>query len=281
MIKGTPTILMLFLLALAAPGYASAERSTSQTYSVGIVPQFDIRKIHTIWRPILETLEAHTGLELRLESKPTIPEFELALANGEFDFAYMNPYIAITIGQSQGYIPLARDHGASLYGILVVKKDNPIQDLKKLEGQTIAFPAPNAMGATLIIKADMEDLHGIQVKPEYVLTHSSVYFNVALGRVVAGGGVQKTFQEQPPAVQEKLRILYRTRSFSPHPFSAHPRVPEAIRQQVLDSLLAMGATPSGQELLELVPVRRIGPATIADYQPLLNMNLERYYTAPR
>lgn len=270
--------LALSLLALATTIQAPAATAADRIYTVGIVPQFDTRKIHAIWRPIIEALEQRTGLTFKLLGKPTIPDFERALANDEFDFAYINPYSAVAPSTGPHCVPLAREHGTQLYGILVVHKDNPLQNPQDLETQTIAFPAPNALGATLMIKADLEDLHQTHVDAEYVLTHSSVYFNVALGRAIAGGGVQKTLQEQPPAIRDKLRVLYRTRSVAPHPFCAHSRVPKSVRRHVQDQLLALGSTPAGQQLLTKVPIQRIGPATMTDYQPLLEMNLQRYYT---
>ena len=68
------------------------------------------------------------------------------------------------------------------------KKGGNIEHLQQLEGKDIAFPAPNALGASLIIRADLVQLHRVSFTPKYVQTHSSVYLNVALGRMAAGGG---------------------------------------------------------------------------------------------
>jgi phosphonate transport system substrate-binding protein len=61
----------------------------------------------------------------------------------------MNPYHAIRANKKHGYAPLVRDVGRSLFGIIVVKKDSPIETVSELDGEIVAFPAPNALGAAL------------------------------------------------------------------------------------------------------------------------------------
>ncbi|MCK4952060.1 MAG: phosphate/phosphite/phosphonate ABC transporter substrate-binding protein [Gammaproteobacteria bacterium] len=247
------------------------------TYTVGVVPQFDIRRIHAIWRPILNELGNRTGHNFVLRGSATIPSFEKEFSTGNFDFAYMNPYHVVIASRDQGYIPLIRDVGRKLYGIIVVRKDSPIKSVAELDGKKVAFPAPNALGATLLSRSELLDKYQVSVIPDFVQTHSSVYLNVALGEAVAGGGVQKTLARQTPEISDSLRVLYRTQKVSPHPFVAHPRVPEPMRQKILDAMLEIGKTAKGQEMLAKIPMNQVGPATMSDYSPLDDMKLERFY----
>jgi phosphonate transport system substrate-binding protein len=262
---------------LCASSIAISAPAKAQIFSVGIVPQFDSRKIHKIWRPILIELEKATGHKFRLRGTPTIPEFEKALNTGEFDFAYMNPYHAIIANNLQGYIPLVRDSGKKLQGVLVVKKSGGIKKVEELSGQMVSFPAPNALGASLMMRADLLDLFEIEVKPQYVKTHSSVYLNVALGITKAGGGVQKTLNQQPPEIRDALHILYKTRQVVPHPFSVHPRVNPTVVAQVKETLLSLSETAQGKQMLKEIPIKQMGPASIKDYATLSKLGLERFY----
>lgn len=265
--------ILLLLFNIWLPVYAD----NTKKYTVGIVPQFDARKIRKIWLPILRQVEADTGYKFVLRGSPTIPRFEREFNNGEFDFAYMNPYHVLLANKSQGYIPLVRDVGRTLHGVLVVKKDSPIKGLQDLDGKKVAFPAPNALGASLLIRADLQDIYKVQIEPLYVKTHSSVYLNVILGTTAAGGGVQKTLNQQSPDLKSNLRVMYKTREVNPHPFSVHPRVPEPVRKAVQNALLKMGQTAEGKKLLSKIPVKNIGVSTMEDYQSLGGMGLERYY----
>lgn len=269
----------LFLaLSLTLPAAAAQSDGKSVTYQFGVVPQFNAERILAIWQPILLALEKETGLRFRLSGSDSIPAFEKEFSAGRFDFVYMNPYHFVRARRSQGYQPLLRDVGEQIYGIVVVRKDSLLQSVKDLDGKTVAFPAPNALAASMMPRAEFRNVHHIEVRPVYVNSHSSVYLNVMLGRMDAGGGVQKTLDEQPPEVREALRIIHRTQKVVPHPVAAHPRVPAEIRDRVREGFLAMGRTAPGRKLLAEVPIKTIGPAAMAEYQPLEALGLEAFYT---
>ncbi len=256
----------------------SAVFSAPIVYKFGVVPQFSAQRIHSIWQPILLELERRTGFKFQLAGSRTIPAFETQFLMAKFDFAYMNPYHVILAFETKQYKPILRDVGNSLFGILVVKKDSNIKNASNLAGRTVAFPSPNALGASLIPRADLDKIFHISVKPRYVQSHSSVYLNVALGRVSAGGGVQKTFDRQDNTIKEKLRIIYKTDKFSPHPIVARNGIPKEHIEKIKQAFLDMAKTPTGSAMLKKIPISKIGPATIKDYLPLKKLNLEQYYT---
>ena len=270
-------LLKVIFIGLVLASSSELFAADSLTYSFGVVPQFDAQRINETWQPILNEIEKITGFKFKLTGSLTIPAFETQFTVGEFDFAYMNPFHALKAAEAQRYIPQVRDVGTSLYGIIVVPKNSPINSVQELEGKTVAFPAPNALGASLIPRADLKTLYNVNILPKYVQSHSSVYLNVALGRVAAGGGVQKTFDQQKKSVRDKLRILYKTREFVPHPVVAHERVPEEDRKKVKQAFLALADTQKGRELLSKVPIVTLGPAMLEDYLSLKDWALESFY----
>ena len=257
--------------------WAAPEHKDRVEYIFGIVPQFEQRKLFSIWRPILDELEKRTGLFFKIVGSPKIPVFEKKYMEGIYDFAYMNPYHILKAHDSQGYTPLVRDGGRVLKGVLVVKKDSSIQNLKELANKQVAFPAPNALGASLLMRADLAQLHGVEIIPNYVQTHSSVYLHVATGMVEAGGGVASTLRSQKPDVQNNLRVLYETRHMSPHPVTVHPRVPPEDAEKVRQAFLAMAQTEDGAALLSKIPMRETITASMDDYSPMLEWGLDAFY----
>ncbi|MFM8333717.1 MAG: phosphate/phosphite/phosphonate ABC transporter substrate-binding protein [Candidatus Methylumidiphilus sp.] len=264
------------VLALALVCAAGGAEAAGAAYSVGVVPQFEARELASIWVPILAELSKRTGLQLSMKGSPRIPEFEVAFEAGEFDFAYMNPYHALIAARKQGYLPLVRD-SKPLFGVLAVRQDSPYKDVKALAGKKISFPAPNAFGASLLMRADLDTVFHIKIEPLYAQTHTSAYLNTALGVSEASGGVKATFEQQPPDVRDNLRILYETRKVPSHPFLAHPRVPEADRKRVQQAILDMAATPDGAALLAKVPMPKATVATAAEYAAIKGWKLEKYY----
>jgi len=81
---------------------------------------------------------------LQLISSRTIPEFEEQLLRGKFDFVYMNPYEIVLVQDYHQYIPLFRDISRDLQGIIVVRKDSPVQSIHDLDGQFVTFPSFNS-----------------------------------------------------------------------------------------------------------------------------------------
>jgi len=246
-------------------------------YRFGVVPQFEAQKLYSIWEPILKVLEQKTGQQFKLVGTESIPEFEIEFNQGNYDFAYMNPWHALIAFEQRGYIPLVHDGVRKLKGILVVRKDSQIKELSQLQGKKVAFPAPNALGASLLMRAELQLLHGIHIKPVYVGTHSSSYLNVALRQVTAAGGVLRTLKQQEPIIQNLLKIIYETTPIPPHPICAHPRVPKKLRDQVTQAFLVMKNDPVYRKLLAKIPMQAPIKANIDDYSILKQLNLDAFY----
>jgi len=272
-INAIQSILLTFIIIFCS----SSVYAQTQSYTFGIVPQFEVRKLHGIWQPILNYLEKETAYSFKIKGSPTISAFEQELLQGEFDFAYMNPFHIILANEQQGYMPLIRDVGKTLHGVLVVNTNSGINEISQLQGKTIAFPAPNALGASLLMRQELLDMFNLKIKPEYVKTHDSVYLNVLMGQASAGGGVEKTLRRQKPEYQAALKIIHKTREVAPHTLAVHPGVPETVKEAVKAALIKLGQSPEGKALLAKIPIKKLGSATMADYLPLKELGLERFY----
>ncbi len=265
------------LLGGLAPSSIRAQAAPEKpSYSVYIVPQFQAAEIQRIWAPLLDKLGQEAGLQLNLKLVKDIPAFEAELASGRPDFAYMNPYHQLQAHAAQGYRPLLRD-SKLLQGVLLVRKDDPIKSVQELQGKALAFPAPNALGASLLIRAQLAEAESVQVKPVYARTHANAYRLTLFGKTAASGGLRATLDKEPEAVQAGLRVLMETQGAAPHPFSAHPRVPAAQAQAVAAAMVKMSAEPALQALFKDIPMTKPVAADFErDYRPLAKLGLEKY-----
>lgn len=270
-LRALKSSLILLAILLGIPAV-----NADESYTFAVVPQFEQRKLYTIWQPIVDELSRRSGYKLKLVATLTVPDFERELAKGSFDFVYANPYHIMREGPRQGYIPLVRDQQA-LRGILVVHKDGSYKTPAELDGVKMAIPSFNALGASLLMRADLEQLFNAKVIPINVKTHSSVYLQVANGLIPAGGGVEKTLKEQDKAVQDMLRVLYTTREMPSHPIAAHPRLPANIRQALQRAVLDLAATEEGKKLLQHVPMSEAVATSMQDYTPMKKWGLEAYW----
>lgn len=256
---------------------AAATVSDAQpTYVVSVVPQFSAADISRTWSPILARLGQAMGAHFELKVARDIPSFEADLMAGKPDFAYMNPFHQVRARRAQGYVPLLRD-STLLTGILVVRKDDPIRFPRQLEGQSLAFPAPNAFGASLLIRAHLAENERVHIQPVYARTHTNAYRHTLSGKTAASGGLRATLEREPPDVQAGLRILMETPGSAPHPLSAHPRVPVAVRQALQAAWLQLSQEPALQTAFQDVPMPKPVKADHArDYLPLERLKLDRY-----
>lgn len=265
-----------FLVLCVVAGAAIAAEPGKASYSLAVVPQFRAEEIHRDWSPVLARLRVATGASFNLRIAADIPKFEESVLAGEPDFAYMNPYHQVMARRAQGYAPLLRD-STPLKGILMVRTDDPIKSARELDGKEVAFPAPNAFGASLWIRALLAEREKIRIVPVYVKTHANAFRHVATGKAAAAGGIAATLAEEPEELRAALRVLLETPDVAPHPLSAHPRVPEAIRRAVVETLLAMTRDAGGQSLLKDIQLPNPVRADHArDYQPLEKYGLEKY-----
>lgn len=253
---------------------------TQTTYKFGVVPQFEPRKLAAIWVPILKHLEVKTGFKFELVGSADIPEFESGYETGRFDLAYLNPYHALIARKTQKYQPILKEGNSKLFGILVVAKNGSIKkvrDLKQKNKVDIAFPAPNSLGASLLMRSDLDRKFGIKFNPIWTKTHTSAYLSVVLGKATAAGGIMATLKQEPLEVQEKLKVIYETKPISPHPIVVHPRVSKKDQEIIQKAFLELASTPEGVDLLSLIPIKKLVSTSFEDYKELSKLGLEKYY----
>jgi phosphonate transport system substrate-binding protein len=271
--------LLSFLTSLCCllPYGAAANPPAEPTYSFSVAPQFERRQLFRIWQPIVDDLQRRTGLRFELVTSLSVGDYDSDAKNGRYDFIFVNPHMMPLIDKQPGYQPLVRD-AAPLHGILVVRKDSPLQRVEDLRDKTLAVPSMSALGASLLLRAELDRDFGVKTRPIIAKTHSSVFLHVVNGLADAGGSVQKALAEQDERVRDSLKVLHRTRGVPSHPIAGHQRVPVKVREQVRQAFLEMSADPRGRVLLAEVPMREAVAANAEDYQVLKTLKLDSYLT---
>lgn len=250
--------------------------ANSETYTIGVVPQFEAREIADIWGHVASTLRNNTVYDFEFAGSANIPDFEKKFQNGDFDFIYSNPYHALMAYQQQGYVPIIRDGSRMLKGILVARIDSEIHSISDLDGALISFPAPNALGASLMTRSDMTLKHKITYTEEYVKTHSSAYLNVFLKESDAAGGVMSSYKKLDDDISSKLKIIYETAGVPPHPISAHPRVPAEVIDSVSKTMQNFAEFSNGEKTLSRIPMFEPVATSMEEYIGLEDLALENF-----
>lgn len=262
------------LLAIALSAFCATALAQEKTYSFGVVPQQSAKKLAKLWTPVLKHIGQQTGVKLQFKTAKNIPEFEKRLADGEYDFSYMNPYHFTVFNSNPGYKAVARRKDQPIRGIMVVKKDSTISSVDELNDKKLAFPSPAAFAASVLPRA-MLNKKNINFEKKYVSSHDSVYLNVAKGLFTSGGGVMRTFNNTSPKVKEQLKVLWKSPGYTPHAIANHPRVPEDVVKAIQTAMLAMSQDPEANKLLKKLKIKKgLIAATDEDWDDVRGLGIE-------
>lgn len=286
-IKKTGSQVLLLSCVFAAfvtPQVSASSAATTSTLNtpavqeqkvltLGIVPQQSAKVLAKLWTPICQYLSDKTGMKIIFSTAKDIPTFENRLSAGEYDIAYMNPYHFTVFNQKPGYQAIAKEQEKRIKGIVVVPKDSEITDLKQLDGQTLAFPAPAAFAASVVPRAKIR-AEGIKITPKYVSSHDSVYLSVARGFFPAGGGVMRTFNNTDSAVRDKLKVLWTTPGYTPHALAVHPKLQSETVTSISSALFDMYNSEEGKALLASVKFKNLGPAVSSDWDDVRALDIK-------
>ncbi len=265
--------LRIFITALCSISlFPVTALSSGSTLTFGIVPQQAPQKLALKWTPITKYLSKKSGLTINFSTAPSIPDFEKRCLEGAYDIAYMNPYHYVVFHETSGYEAFARQKDKKIQGIVVVQKYSPINKMKDLDGTTMAFPSPAAFAATLLQQAYLKN-NNIKTNPKFVKSHDSVYMTVSRGFYPSGGGVSRTFNNADKAVTENLRILWKTKKYTPHAIAAHPTMAWRDIRNIQKSLLEMNIDPKGQALLQSINFNGFSAAVNSDWNDVRELKI--------
>lgn len=271
MVLSKHVIIVVVLLAAM-----SSVTEAADGYALARAPQRSQASLIRDWQPLVEYLGRETGVRFYLETYSSSVAFEGSLISGTPDFFFTSPYYFLIARQRHGYIPLIRGK-KPLVGILVVRDDSGIASVNGLQGKTLAFPSPNAYAASLYMRALLAEKEKVTFTPIYVETHDNVYRNVVFRNAAGGGGVLRTLNAEPQGLSNQLRVIYRTPGSASHPLSAHPRVPQEVREAVAEALLKLATVESGRKLLDRLKLRNPVRANHErDYAWIKALGLEKY-----
>lgn len=264
---------LLGALGLVASGLARAAGPGTRL-RLAVVPQLTPVEMYRNWQPLVEFLE-RAGLPCELVIHPSIAVFEREFERGLADLIYLNPYHMVMARRAHGYQPLLRDQ-RPLEGLLLVQRDASVQRVEDLRGQRISFPAPNALGASLYIRAMLAH-KGVDFEAHYASNHRNAIRQVLAGDSIATGVVRATYELEPPEVSQALRVLYSTPAIAPHPLAVHPRVSAAVRRTLVATLQMLARDPQQHTLIKAVQMPAPVVADYArDYAPLNKLGLEKF-----
>lgn len=240
-------------------------------YTVGIARQQAASELAKRWVPIIKYWSDESGLAFQFRTAKDIDTFQTELGDGRYDIMFVNAHHYTVYNRAPGYVAFAQEKGCMNGSVIVVAQSNAVRSVKELEGATIAFSSPNAVVGTWLPVQHLRQ-QGVAFATSYVKSMDSVYRGVAKGLFNAGGGELRTYGSLDLEVRNQLRVLWKS-DFPCHPFSAHPRVPQAAVIQLQKVMHDMNKNAKGMALLNVVNIKGFEASNDAKYDAVRKMLL--------
>lgn len=168
----------------------------------------------------------------------------------------------------------------SYQSLFVVSTETRINNLEDLKGKRIVFESPRSTSAYAlpkaylqhagfsIIPADSEQKTADSILYQFAGDEMTQAYQVVMGRVEAAAFSTNDWDETPPTVSERLKIIARTEPVLRWLFSVHKDLPEAAVQAFQSALLRISADPKAEAVLKQSLLTRFEALNEADQRSL-------------
>ena len=259
-------LLLLFCFSLIVTNVANADTPPERAYVLGVFPYIPPRELEKVFAPIAADLGKSLGHKVMFRSSSTYEKFMENLDKEKYDIIFAQPFDYIVAADRHGYLPLAtRDE--PLATMVVVQQGSPITKLEDLKGKIIALP-PKMAAVSYLLRAYLAKngiVPGRDVKLSYHRSHVSCLQQVIIGTADACGTAGPALRFFMNKMKVKMETIAKTTAIPHTLFAVHPRVPEAARKQLLQTILSWGTTEGGRQLLQRGKLKPFIRVTDKDY----------------
>jgi phosphonate transport system substrate-binding protein len=216
------------------------------TYIFAPHPYLNPQDLFNAYDPLVHYLERKIpGVKFIVETSRDYADYENKITARHFHFGLPNPYQTL-FSLEHGYHVIAKmKPDEDFRGLMVVRKDRKVSSPHDLEGQTICFPSPTAVAATMLPMLYLYD-HGLDVKQniqiKYVGSQISSIMNAYTGDAAACGTTVRywrTWSRDNPDKAKELETLWQTNSLPHNGVIARDDVSPNLAQKVAEALIGM------------------------------------------
>ena len=267
--------LFSLLSSLLYAPYAIAQVTTDPLI-LGVFPRRNVTTTMTLFTPLAQYLSRELGREVKLETSRDFPTFWNKVLNNRYDIVHYNQYHYIKSHQKQGYRVIAQNQEFGrdyLAGVIMVRSDSGINNLKDLKGKKIVFGGGKmAMIAYVVPKylllqaglTDNDYQEEIATNPPNSLM--TVYFGQA-----DAAGIGDVVTEVPSVKSvidtTKIKVLAKSQELAHLPWAVKSSLSDDLSREIQQALLALNNSTEGLSILNSANISGISPSSDEDYAP--------------
>ncbi len=246
---------------------------------IGIVPQtrgdLDPRDLLAGIAQQFSDVAPSLGLEFAAELLPSHEVARVRLLEGSVDLVRVSGPGYVRLQTETGLVPLARPAGGSetFHAVLLTGVDSDVEDVLGLRGLTVALEDHDSSEMDIFLNALVSGLG--EERPEDFLggvmrcpTEASALRAVVFGNADAAAVSTSTLdvlEELQPALGKRLKRLEVSQALSHGPICVRRDLDTDVVEALREYLVNMHETTRGHAALTFFRLRRMVPATDADY----------------
>ena len=262
--------LVVFLSSFFCADYASCTEQTKPLL-VGFVPAFSAERIIGSFEPLLNYVAEKTGVQLRLETAPDIPEFMRRVVKEQrYAITFVPPHL-YSNSESAGYSVVAKVAGADLRAVFITGKESPIRVSADLKGKQVAIMDGMAL-ATILGMSKLRQEGFVPRQDVFIVDTPNMDSStqaVLRGRADAAVVIDVFFRERlAPEVRGQLRVFMESDTAPNMPVSVASWVDPSFRTKLVAVLLDMHNDKDGASLLRRAGWQGFDPAMPSEYLSL-------------
>ena len=275
--------IIIAMISICLFAFSLNADSKKQGIKIAILPCTNLVMTFKKFHPLVEYLARETELKVELMVPKDFAEFKSEIKNGEIDFALQDPhtYVKLVDLFDQGNLlkALSMEGGATQYGVVIVRKDSRITDIKDLKGKTVMFGPTLSSGKWLAARILFED-NGINLEKDLkAYSHGGCCEDIAFSvylKAVDAGVVCDHFLAEHEEKQKELGVvaaqitpLIRTKSVPTRVFGARTNLNKDLVARVTEALLKLdNKNPQHASILARAELGGFQRSQDGDYDPI-------------
>jgi phosphonate transport system substrate-binding protein len=258
------------------PTYSDQLILKKQTYIFGIHPLHNPKRLFEVYQPLIDYLNQNIPtIHLKLEASRNYETYNKKLFSGYFDFSLPNPYQTVQ-SLHHGYTIFGKmGDDENFRGLILVRKDSKINDVKDLKGKTVSYPASTALAATMLPQYFLTK-QGINITKDikniYVGSQESSIMNLYLNKSQAAATWPPpwiAFSKKRPKIANELMIKWETNSLPNNGLIVKSDISQGIINEVSELLFNLHKNTQGKKILQRMELSKFEKADKNTYSTVI------------
>lgn len=245
----------------ATAGVQSSQAAEVKPYSLAVFPYFPPRELEKIYAPVAADLSNQIGRTIHFRTSSTYAKYLESVEKKRFELVFVQPFDYVRLADKLGYEPLAT-RKIPLSAIIVVKPESSADKMEDFRGKVIAMP-PETAAVSYLMKNELRAAGltpGKDVTVSHFRSHVSCMQQVLLGQADACATAKPAVRFFQAKMGVKLKPIIESQKIPNSLFAVHKRVPQEIKDKLLERILSWEHTTKGKALLKngkLKPFKKI------------------------